>query len=113
MQGHQKSVEKSFVAVSSSECYLGHLIRLGLLGVDLFDNRKEKFSDQHLGNMIDADNKDKAEKNKKRTAFRNYIVHAANAIKPLRDWQHHNSFIKIDVETSLDYDAVVEYMSTK
>ena len=103
-------VEKSFVAVGSMEVYLGHLIRFGF---DLFDNHKEKLTDQHLKNMTDADSKDKAEKNKKRTALRNYIVHAANAIVPLRDGQHHNSFIKIDGDNSLDYDTVVEYMASK
>mmetsp|Transcript_5168 Transcript_5168/g.8737 ORF Transcript_5168/g.8737 Transcript_5168/m.8737 type:complete len:863 (-) Transcript_5168:24-2612(-) len=103
-------VEKSFVGDGSIITYLSQLIRFSCF---VFDNYKGKLADDHLEKMTEADNKDKEEKNRSRTALRNYVVHAADAIKPLRDGQHHNSFLKIDGDDTLDYDTVVEYMTTK
>ena len=56
--------------------------------------------------MIDADNEDQNKNDHKRTALRNYIVDAVDALKPLRDRQHHISFLS----EALDYDTVVEYI---
>ena len=42
--------------------------------------------------------------------IRNYIVHPVDALQPLRDGQHHNSFFKLDGDEALDYDTVVEYI---
>ena len=36
-----------------------------------------------------------------------------STLQLLRDGQHHNSFFKLDGDEALDYDAVVEYMTTK
>ncbi len=48
--------------------------------------------------MIDADNdnEDQNKNDRKRTALRNYIVDAVDALKPLRDRQNHISFLRID-----------------
>ena len=46
--------------------------------------------------MIDADNEDQNKNDHKRTALRNYIVDAVDALKPLRDRHHHISFLRID-----------------
>ena len=70
--------------------------------VRLFDNR---LNDEHLEKMIDADIEDQ-NNDRKRTAPRNYIVDAVDALKPLRDWQHHISFLS----EALDHDTVVEYI---
>ena len=61
--------------------------------VRLFDNRIEK---SFLKKMIDADNEDQNKNDRKRTALRNCIVDAVDALKPLRDRQHHISFLRID-----------------
>jgi len=61
--------------------------------VRLFDNRIEK---SFLKKMIDADNEDQNKNDRKRTALRNYIVDAVDALKPLRYRQHHISFLRID-----------------
>lgn len=60
--------------------------------------------------MTNAHNEDKVRNDHKRTALRNYIVHAVDALQPLRDGQHHNSFFKLDGDEALDYDTVVEYI---
>ena len=61
--------------------------------VRLFDNRIEK---SFLKKMIDADDEDQNKNDRKRTALQNYIVDAVDALKPLRDRQHHISFLRID-----------------
>jgi len=97
--------EKSFVGDGSIETYVRQLVRFDTY---LFDNHKEKLSDEHLEKMTDAYNEDQLRNDRKGTALRNYIAHAVDALKPLHDGQHHNSFLKLDGDEALDYDTVVD-----
>jgi hypothetical protein len=46
---------------------MSQLVRIGMF---LFDEHRDELADDHVEKMIKADNKDKEEKNRKRTALR-------------------------------------------
>lgn len=103
-------IEKTIVGDGSLDTYMSQIIRFAMF---IFDTHQCYLTESYLAAMIEADEKDKSDRNKDRTALRNAIAHAIDAIKPQRSGQHHNSFLKIDGEGHLRYDIVLEYMQTK
>ena len=105
-----ESIEKTVVGHGSFKAYLSQITRFVIF---IFDNYQQYLTQPHLAAMEEADKKDKETNNNDRTALRNAIIHAVDAIKPQRSGSDHNCFLKIDGDGNLPIDIVLEYMGTK
>lgn len=103
-------IEKTIVGHGSFITYLSQLVRFVIF---IFDNYQQYLTQPHLAAMKEADEKDKETNNTDRTALRNAIIHAVDAIKPQHNGSDHNCFLKIDGDGDLPYKVVLEYMQTK